>query len=44
MKKEDIVYLDKEDILIAHQTGFTQFGGTMYGFDDSCIEKRVIEP
>ncbi len=42
--KEQIVYLDKEDILIAHRTGFSQFGGTIYGFDDACVEKRVIEP
>lgn len=40
----EINYLDKEDILVAHQQGFLQFGGTLYGFDESCVEKRVIEP
>lgn len=40
----EIIYLDKEDILSAHQSGFQQFGGTIYSFEDSCVEKRVIEP
>lgn len=40
----EINYLDKEDILTAHELGFLQFGGTIYDFDDSCIEKRVVEP
>ncbi len=40
-----IIYLDKEDILMAHQSGFQQFGGTtIYSFEDSCVEKRVVEP
>ncbi len=30
-------YLDKEDILVAHQQGFLQFGGTLFGFDESCV-------
>ena len=30
----EINYLDKDDILIAHQQGFLQFGGTLYGFDE----------
>ncbi len=44
MTMQEIIYLDKEDILLAHHSGFEQFGGTIYGFDDSCVEKRVIEP
>lgn len=41
---QDIIYLDKEDILSAHSAGFNQFGGTIDGFDNSCIERRIIEP
>ena len=44
MTVNEIIYLDKEDILSAHQVGFSEFGGTIYSFDDSCVEKRVIEP
>lgn len=40
---DEIIYLDKEDILAAHQSGFQQFGGTI-SYDDSYVEKRVIEP
>lgn len=44
MTINEIIYLDKEDILFAHHAGFEQFGRTFYGFDDSGVEKRVIDP
>ena len=44
MTVDKIVYLDKEDIIEAHRQAFIQFGGTMYGFDHACVEKRVVEP
>ncbi|MBE1555521.1 hypothetical protein [Sporosarcina limicola] len=28
----EIVYLYKEDIVMAHRSGFQQFGGTLYDF------------
>ncbi|WP_194841596.1 type II toxin-antitoxin system death-on-curing family toxin [Sporosarcina obsidiansis] len=40
----EILYLDKEDIIESHLAGFRQFGGKTYGIDESCVEKRVIEP
>lgn len=41
---EHINYLTKTDILTAHSIGFNQYGGTLDGYDESCVERRVIDP
>lgn len=41
---ENVIYLEKEDILDAHMSGFTEYGGTTYAVNESCIENRVVEP
>lgn len=44
MINKEIIYLDKEDILAAHETGLLQSELAIGGYDESCVEKRVIEP
>lgn len=41
---EELIYLTEEDIIEAHQIGFTEFGGSTFSCDKSCVEKRVVEP
>jgi len=40
----EIIYLTKEDILTANKIAVEEFGDGLQGFDDSCVEKRVVEP
>lgn len=40
----EIVYLNKDDILLAHEMGMREFGGEQVGFSQSCVEQRVVEP
>lgn len=40
----EMVYLDKDDILLSHKIGMNEFGGELEGVDYSCVEKRVVEP
>ena len=40
----NFIYLEKQDILMAHSIGMKQFGGMDGSADESCIEKRVLEP
>ncbi|HLR60647.1 MAG TPA: type II toxin-antitoxin system death-on-curing family toxin [Pseudogracilibacillus sp.] len=41
---DNILYLNKDDILSAHSIGMTEFNGKLVGVSHSCVEKRVIEP
>lgn len=41
---DDIIYLTTEDIIEAHKEGFETFGGGTYGVEESCVEKRTVEP
>lgn len=41
---DDINYLSMEDILEAHEIGFSTFGERTEGIDHGCVEKRMVEP
>lgn len=41
---EELIYLDEDDILLAHNHGMTAFGGELEGISYSCVKNRVVEP
>lgn len=41
---EHVNYLTKTDILTAHSVAYEQYGGNLQGYDENCVEKRVVEP
>ena len=42
MKNKEIIYLDKDDILAAHEAGLLQSESAIEGYDDSCVEKTGL--